>query len=75
MIIEDYEIENWVLETLRKRRGLKPDDSSKDEIIKEFSRRDAVEEICGWELGSGNWFQTFEDWLNSCGLKIVKKNK
>ena len=60
---------------LRQRLGLEEDDTSKDELIKTYSQREALAELCGWEFGDSRWSQVFEKWCGWVGLEIVEKKK
>lgn len=42
-----------------------------DELNK-MTRQELVKEKSAWELGSTAWYDSFEDWLNKAGLKIVE---
>ena len=57
---------------LRQREGLESNDTSLDEKIQKFPPKYALAEICGWEFGDPRWAETFEEWCNLVGLKIVE---
>ncbi len=56
-----------ILETLRQRRGLEKDDSSKDEDIERMPPALKVRHLTAWHLGDGGWANSIAAWMKECG--------
>lgn len=54
-----------IMRRCRERLRLKPDDTSKDELINTYSPRKAFAECCNWE-GFINWSDTLLEWVQDC---------
>lgn len=59
-----------IMEMLRQRRGLEPDDKSQDAQIVAMKPRKKLEELCGWELGDPQWAAVFLHWAGQCGYDV-----
>ncbi len=58
-----------MMEMLRGRYGLEPDDTSKDDAIRELSPENAVRECVGWELGDPTWANRIAGFMKAVGAK------
>lgn len=61
-----------IMDVLRMRRGLEPDDTSQDDIIQKMTAREAFEECCGWHIGPGNWAGSILNWLKASGYTVTE---
>jgi hypothetical protein len=60
----------YIMESLRQRRGLDEDDTSQDERISIMSKQRVLEEVCNWE-GLINYGGTIRGWVESIyGIKL-----
>lgn len=59
------------VDCMRKRLGLEPHDTSKDDEIEAMTPRQRVGLICGWKHGDEGWAETYEDYYNSQGLYLA----
>ena len=57
---------NNIMKRCRERLGLKPDDTSKDDLINTYSPSKAFSECCKWEGLLGNWSDTLISWIEDC---------
>lgn len=64
-----------IIQLLRKRRGLKPDDTSEDVDIAKYSPRKALDECCAWHIGPGDWSGSFLEWAKGAGYSISQKSE
>ena len=65
----------YLMKMLRRHRGLKEDDISKDKIIEMTSALGKLRDLCGWKLGDPEWAECFIEWAEGCGMKITNKRK
>jgi hypothetical protein len=63
------------IEELRQNAGLEKDDSSEDASLISLPAKERVRRLCRWYLGDKRWYDDFEEWCNSQGLKIVEDEK
>jgi hypothetical protein len=55
---------------MRQRLGLEPEDTSRDDYIDKMTPHERLRLICGWELGYGEWADSFIGWAKDAGFKI-----
>lgn len=55
-----------IMRRCRERLGLEPDDTSKDELINQYSPKEAFRECCIWEGLMGSWSDTLIYWIEDC---------
>lgn len=63
-----------IMDVLRQRRGLDPDDTSQDKLIQKMSARRAFDECCRWHIGPGDWASSILRWLRAAGYTVTEKD-
>lgn len=63
-----------VIDVLRMRRDLEPDDPSEDARIAEYTPRKVLQECCAWHLGDPSWVGEFLRWAGSAGYSIQEND-
>lgn len=58
------------VDDMRGRLGLEDGDNSKDSLLESMDAFNRVKLIVGWNLGDGEWAETFKYWCESQGLFI-----
>lgn len=66
---------NYVLEFVRQRQGLEPDDTSQDAKFNSKPGKWVLRQMVGWSLGDSDWADVFLGWIEDCGGEIVWKDK
>ena len=64
---EPYEA---VIDILRMRLDLEPDDPSHDDRIAKYSAEKVLRELCAWNLGDPGWASTMLRWASIAGYKM-----
>lgn len=64
-----------IIDVLRMRRGLEPDDESEDALISEYTPRKALQECCAWHIGDSAWSGEFLRWAGAAGYSIKENAK
>jgi len=59
-----------MIEAVRGRMGLEPDDESKDAMIAAMTPRERLCKVCGWHLGDESWAGTIIGWMKECGYTV-----
>ena len=57
------------LKAIRKRLGASEDSTEYDNYINEMSAHDIIREWCGWNLGSGAWWDQMKQLFDSLETK------
>ena len=61
-----------IVETLRERLGLEPDDDSRDAHIEHYDGEKAADEVFAWHIGCGEGGAGFAiRVLRACGFQVV----
>lgn len=60
----------YIMQKLRKRRGLEPEDKTQDDLLRQMTPENKLREVCGWELGDKSWAGQFVSWARDCGYTI-----
>lgn len=61
---------DMMLELMRKRSGLKADDSSQDDYLLSRTPLDKMRMLAGWELGFEEWGAYYVKWARDCGVQV-----
>lgn len=67
-------IPEHLMEKIRGRIGLNTDDTSRDAEIKEWTPKQRLRKVVGWELGNEYWADKIMEWAKACGYKIRKED-
>ena len=64
-----------IIDILRQRRGMEPDDTSDDADIRTMKPRRAFEECCGWHLGDPQWAGEILRWIKGAGYTVMENKE